>query len=256
MDQQLVLELENLFEKDYSKLYAYAFRMVGDHHDAEDCVQNALLNAYNHLHQFRGESKLSTWVHRILINACSKHFEKLKKLPVQRITEERACDEASFFGDIIYEAGIDDGLIMEEMREQCLQAFLKCLPQKQRIVFLLSANLKLPQEDIALAMDMTTSNVKVTLYRARKKLQELLNMRCSLIDPQKPCRCHLWIQYMRDHGLSFDPKYLQYKNDALKSIHFQNLSILKKINFLYGVNSPVDKSILIKQLKENIQQLH
>ncbi|QUI21308.1 hypothetical protein HZI73_02965 [Vallitalea pronyensis] len=75
-------ELIRLFNEDYKKLYACAFRMVGNHEDAEEVLQNAFLKAYKNIHQFRGKSKLYTWVYRIVLNEGYRYFEYIDKLPV------------------------------------------------------------------------------------------------------------------------------------------------------------------------------
>ena len=57
-------------------LYRYAYRLVGNKPDAEDAVQDALLAAYEHLHQFRGDAQLSTWLTTIVINCARMHLRR------------------------------------------------------------------------------------------------------------------------------------------------------------------------------------
>ncbi len=57
-------------------LYRYAYRLLGNKTDAEDAVQDALLAAYKHLNQFRGEAQLSTWLTTIVINCARMHLRK------------------------------------------------------------------------------------------------------------------------------------------------------------------------------------
>ena len=63
-DANLQMELENLIIQDYHKLYSCAFRMVGNHQDTEDVVQNSFLKVYKNLSKFRSEAKLFTWLYR------------------------------------------------------------------------------------------------------------------------------------------------------------------------------------------------
>ena len=248
--QMLVKEFENLIINDYDRLYACTFRMVGNHEDTQDVLQNSFLKAYKNLHNFRGESKLFTWIYRIIVNESYRYFEYIDKLPLTRITETLGVSEKQFFESIDYSPDFDDNLIMDELREKCLQAFLKCIPKNQRTCFLLKTCLHLKNKDIAEVLDMSVDNVKVTLYRGRKNLQELFGMRCSLIDPEKPCKCHLWIKFMKDHKIPLPTGYEQPKADALKKEHFRNLSKLKKIDHLYTVEARYDKKEFIKQLKK------
>src|ERR1017187_5758402 len=57
-------------------LYRYAYRLLGNKTDAEDAVQDALLAAYKHLNQFRGDAQLSTWLNTIVINCSRMHLRK------------------------------------------------------------------------------------------------------------------------------------------------------------------------------------
>ena len=245
----LQAELENLIRNDYNKLYSYAFRMIGKHQDTEDVLQSSFLNAYKNLSKFRSESKMSTWLYRIVINECYKYFEYIDKLPLVRITEDLGITEKEFFDGIEYTPDFNDDLIIDELREKCLKAFLKCLPKNQRVCFLLKTCTGLKNKEIAETLGMSVENVKVIQFRGRKRLQELFEMRCSLIDPEKPCKCHLWIQFMNDHNLPLPTGYNQLKTDELRKEHFKNLSLLRKINYLYTVEKKCDKKEVIDKIK-------
>lgn len=246
----LQTELENLIRQDYDKLYSCAFRIIGNHQDTEDVLQSSFLNAYKNLSKFRNESKLFTWLYRIVINECYKYFEYIDKLPLIRITENLGITEKEFFDSIEYIPDFNDNLIIDELREKCLQAFLKCLPKNQRVCFLLKTCTGLKNKEIAEILDMSVENVKVTLFRGRKRLQELFEMRCSLIDPEKPCKCHLWIKFMNDHNLPLPTGYNQLKTDELRKEHFNNLSLLKKIDYLYTVDQKCDKKDFFDRIKK------
>jgi RNA polymerase sigma-70 factor (ECF subfamily) len=224
--------------------------MIGNHHDTEDVLQNAILRACTKIDQFQENSKLLTWLYRIITNECYRFFEKIDKLPLIRITEDLGMSERTFFEDIHYIPEFDDALIMDEMREKCLQAFLKCMPKNQRICFLLKTCLDLKNQEIGEIMDISADNVKVTLFRARKHLKSLFEMRCSLIDPEKPCKCHLWIKFMKDNHLPIPSGYMQPKTELLKQEYFKNLSLLKKIDYLYTVEAKCDRDDFIKNLKK------
>lgn len=196
-------QLETLIDEKYDKLYACAYRMLGNHHDAEDSLQNALLKAYRGLENFRGDSELYTWVYRIVINECSRSFQMIKKLPVVKISENLGMSEQAFFSTLKFTPNFDEQLVMDEMRE-----------------------------------------------RGRKRLKELFEMRCSLIDPEKPCECHLWIKYMNDHHLPLPSGYNQPKTEALKREHFKNMSLIHKMDYLYTVEAVLSKDEFIENLKK------
>jgi len=250
-----IAELERVFNESYEKLYACAYRMIGNHQDTEDVLQNSFLKAYKNIEKFRGESKLYTWIYRIVINESYRYFEYMEKLPLTRITENSGISEKEFFADIEYTPHYDDNLIIEEMREKCLQGFLKCMPKNQRVCFLLKTCMELKNQDIAEILDMSVENVKVTLHRGRRKLQEMFEMRCSLVNPEKPCKCYLWIKFMRDHNMELPAGHYQVKTEELKKEYFRKLSLLRKIDYLYTVEARCTKDVFINRLKEAVKNL-
>lgn len=196
-----------------------------------------------------------TWIYRILINESYRYFEYIHKLPSTRIINDLGLKEREFFGNIDYTPNFDDELIIDEMREKCLQGFLKCLPKNQRVCFLLKTCMHLKNQDIAEILDISIENVKVTLHRGRRKLQEMIEMRCSLIDPEKPCKCYLWIKFMRDHNLPIPEGHNQFKTEELKKEHFKNMSLLNKIHYLYTVEGRLTKDQFIVKLKKAAEDL-
>lgn len=256
MPEQKKLDMglvEAAFRENYEKLYACAFRLVGNRQDAEDVLQNAFLKAYKNIEKFRNESKLSTWIYRILVNESYRYFQSYKKLPVVHITEKEGITEEELFASMEHVPELDEYLILEDMREKCLQGFLKCLPKQQRVCFLLKSCLELSNKDIGEVMEISTENVKVTLHRGRKRLKEMFNMRCSLIDPEKPCKCHLWIKFMRDRNLKIPEGYQQIKSEELKKEHFKNLNMLRKMDYLYSVEGSCDREEFIRNLKKAVK---
>ena len=78
-------ELEDVVSQYLPSLYRRAYRFVGDPHDAEDAVQDALLSAYKHLDQFKGTAKMTTWLTTIVTN-CALDAIAQKAAPTSRIS--------------------------------------------------------------------------------------------------------------------------------------------------------------------------
>jgi len=251
----LEVQLEEVFANDYDKLYSCAYRLTGNHENAQDVLQEAYIKAHTNLQKFRGDAKIYTWVYRILINECYRFLKYIKKLPLTLITEELGVSEKVFFDSISYTPSFDDDLIIDEMREKCLHAFLNCLPKNQRVCFLLKNCLDLKYKEIAEILDLSISNVKVTLFRARNNLKELFYLRCNLIDPNNPCKCHLWIKYMKDNDLPLPAGYVQPKTNVLKKEYFKKMDQLQKIGYLYTVEPKFTRQDFIYNLKKLSQVL-
>lgn len=228
-------EIELVFEKQYNKLFGMVYRMTENVQDTEDVLQNAFISAYRNIESFRGDSQLSTWLYRITVNESYKYLKSWNKLPVIRISEESGITEKEFFENIEYEENQDDNLIIEEMREKCLRGFLRCVPQKMRVCFLLKTCLGLKNNEIAKVLDISEANVKVLLHRGRQKLKDMFEYRCNLIDPEKPCKCYLWIKFMKEKGLPLPKEGINYRNKELEEEHFKNMDRMKQIDYLYTV---------------------
>lgn len=247
--------IEKIINDNYHKYYGLVYRITEDHQHTEDVLQNTFIKAFQNLDRFEGRASLSTWVSKIAINESLRFLKTWNKLPVIAITEHRGISEEVFFNTLQVESCFEDDLIIEEMREKCLRGFLRCVPKSMRICFLLKTCMGLKNKDIAEILDISEASAKITLYRARKKLKEMFLGRCSLIDPEKPCKCYLWVQYMRDHNRPLPTDHAQYKNEELKKEHFKNMSLLKKINYLYLVDEKLSKQEFLAQLKKTVPML-
>lgn len=246
-------ELLLLYETEYDRLYTAAFRMTGNHYDAEDLMQSAFMKAIRHLEQFRGEAKLSTWVYRILINEGNRYYKQLKKLPVVSIAENMNMSEVEFFASLESpNEPIESNLLVEEMREKCLTAFMRCLPKNQRAVFVLKTFLELPLSEIAEVLGIKENNAKVILHRARKRIQELHQDRCSLIDPSKPCKCYLWIKFMNDHNLPMPSGYTDYKDSDLIDEFKTYVQGAVDLYALYKVGRKMPKTLFFEKLRAQV----
>lgn len=251
--QQIQNELLKLYEEEYDKLYCTAFRMTGNHHDAEDILQSAFFKAIAHLQQFKGDAKLSTWLYRILINEGNDNHKRIRKLPVVAITQELGMSEGEFFAKLESpNEPIDNKLVVDEMREKCLTAFMRCLPKQQRAVFALRTFLDLKLSEIAEVLQISENSAKVTLYRARKTIQDLHYDRCSLIDPSKPCKCYLWINFMKERNLPIPKGYTDYRDLDLFDEYKQFIRGTLDIYKMYKVGRKIPKEIFIKKLREII----
>src|ERR1700757_4916876 len=106
-DQSAARELQRVLSLSSASFYRRAFRLLGNSADAEDAVQEALLAAHKHLHQFRGQSQMSTWLTTIVSN-CARM--QLRKRPRQiHIPLDEQIGE-----DVVYESLADAGLSPEE----------------------------------------------------------------------------------------------------------------------------------------------
>jgi RNA polymerase sigma-70 factor (ECF subfamily) len=148
------------------KMYGLALRIVRSPHDAEDLVQDAFVKAYENLHRFEGKSQLSTWLYRITYNAAISFTRK------KRIAPTGASEEMK---DNLLAPRQGSGS-EHEMQLRQLERALEMLREDDRAIVLLHYRHGCGVAEIAKVVGLSASNVKVRLHRARKKLQDLMNM--------------------------------------------------------------------------------
>lgn len=229
---------EDLFRQHYQPLYKLAYNLTGNHHYAEDIVQEAFLKAFSDWKNFRNESSPYTWLYKITLHCAYRHIRKLKKLPVQALSESQNLSEAQVFNSLPLSTDSEDNLLVNEMREKCLKGFMRCLPSQQRIAFTLRVVLELPVKITADIMGTTANNVKVLTFRARKFMKALMENRCSLLKQDNPCQCRLWVAYALEHGFISKDEAYQNKSSDLTGTFFTEVGILHRIRALHQLNRP------------------
>jgi RNA polymerase sigma-70 factor (ECF subfamily) len=158
-------------------LLAVARRFMGHEQDAQDVVQDAFLSAFKAIDRFQGDSKLSTWLHRIAVNAA------LMKLRSRKRNQERPIDDLlPKFNDDGHMADAaarwavthDTAVDSREMRELVRHA-IDQLPDGYRTILLLRDIEGHNTEETAELLDITPGAVKTRLHRARQALRTLLD---------------------------------------------------------------------------------
>lgn len=168
---------DELVESAGGRMLAVARRMMGREEDAHDAVQDAFLSAFKSLDKFDGRAQLTTWLHRITVNAC------LMKLRSQRRRPEKSMDDLlpQFLEDghqktnsrpwkPVEESGIEQVEVRELVRAKIAE-----LPEPYRVVLMLRDIEELDTETTAQLLGMSTAAVKTRLHRARQALRTLLD---------------------------------------------------------------------------------
>ncbi len=167
----------NAFEtlvKEYEKnVYNLALRMTGNSEDAADMSQEAFIKAYNSLSSFRGDSKFSVWLYRIVSNVCLDYLRSRTRKPtVSLSTENDDGDDVEL--DIADETQSPELLLDRSLTRDAVRRGLASLPPDHREILLLREIQGLSYEEIAAALDLEAGTVKSRIFRARKKLSSFL----------------------------------------------------------------------------------
>jgi RNA polymerase sigma-70 factor, ECF subfamily len=158
------------------RLLAVARRIVGTEEDARDVVQDAFMNAFKSLDRFEGNAKLSTWLHRIAVNAALMKLRTRKRKPEQPIDSMLpGFNEEGHFEERFqsWEEPVDKALEREENRE-LVRRQIDALPESYRTVLVLRDIEGLDTEETANMLGLSVNATKIRLHRARQALRAML----------------------------------------------------------------------------------
>ncbi len=143
--------------------------------DAEDLAQDVFLEIFRTAENFRGDSKVSTWLYRIATNRSLNMIRNNKRKRFFQSIEE-AFTGGRNHGSEISENRNDqpDQNITDQQRSDLLHRAIDRLPEKQRIAFTLNKYEELPYQQIAEIMEISLASVESLIHRAKKNLQEQL----------------------------------------------------------------------------------
>jgi RNA polymerase sigma-70 factor, ECF subfamily len=170
-------KIKNTLEKEKEKMFRIAWKMCGNQEEAEEVLQETALKALKNWSQFRGEAQVSTWLYRIASNTCLSKKRKNSTFSIDPATIEDVAHKTS---SIMMEGNSDwskDPLaqtLNDELRKVMDDAILK-LPDSYRLVFIMRDIEGLSGEETAQAMNLSITNVKVRLHRARAFLRNELH---------------------------------------------------------------------------------
>jgi RNA polymerase sigma-70 factor (ECF subfamily) len=164
-----------LFHRHRDRLWAVAVRTMGNREDAADGLQDGMVAAYRRAHTFRGDAAVTTWLHRVVVNAC---LDRLRAAKVRRT--ESLPDDLEEYRDRGSAAtaapGTEDPAdrsVREERRRAVLDA-LSTLPAEQRAALVLVDMEGYPVAEVAEMLDCAVGTVKSRCSRGRARLAELL----------------------------------------------------------------------------------
>ena len=156
-------------------IYRLGLRMLGNPQDAEDVLQNTFLNALTHLSAFQGRSSLSTWLYRIAANEALMLLRRKKpEVNLEDVEADESVEDLKPTQFADWSALPEEELLSGEGK-RCLDQAIQNLPESMRIVFLLRDIEGLSIKETAEALNLTETNVKTRLSRARMFLREQLS---------------------------------------------------------------------------------
>ncbi|MDE3247550.1 MAG: sigma-70 family RNA polymerase sigma factor [Bacteroidota bacterium] len=174
-DAELLLQFKNpstkekaftaIIKKYQEKLYWHVRRMVVDHEDANDVLQNVFIRVWNGLENFREDSQLYTWLYRIATNECLSFLEQKKRKSTVPMDESESGLSNTIKADKHFDAN---------KLEWKLQLAMQQLPEKQRLVFNLRYYDEMPYEEMSKVLETSEGALKASYHHAVKKIEDFI----------------------------------------------------------------------------------
>lgn len=165
---------EELVSRHERKIYTTAYRLIGNHEDANDLAQEAFLRAFQAIKNFRGESSFLTWASRIVTNLCRDELRKRYRTPVESLDERITLDEGEVAKQVpSTDLQPDQAYEIKELQEK-LQNLINTLSPEFRLALVLRDLQGYSYEEIAGQLDCSLGTVKSRINRARNYLKDKL----------------------------------------------------------------------------------
>ena len=178
-----------LFARHRDRLWAVAVRTMGNPHDAADGLQDGLVAAYRRAETFRGDAAVTTWLHRVVVNACLDRIRAAKVRRTEALPDD--LDEQGGRGSTRTSTGEHDDpeqAAIADERRRALLAALATLPVEQRAALVLVDMEGHSVAEVAQMLDCAEGTVKSRCARGRERLATLLRDR--LAATAHPARAH------------------------------------------------------------------
>ena len=174
-DKDLVFQFKNgtnkelpftqIIKKYQEKLYWHVRRMVVEHEDANDILQNMFVKVWRNLDNFREDSQLYTWLYRIATNECLTFLEQQKKRSALSLSDDGSQLINKIHADKYFDAN---------KLEWKLQLAIQKLPEKQRAVFNLRYYNEMPYQQMSKVLETSEGALKASYHHAVKKIENFI----------------------------------------------------------------------------------
>jgi RNA polymerase sigma-70 factor, ECF subfamily len=174
-----------LFARHRDRLWAVALRTTGNPDDAADALQDGMIAAFRRAGSFRGEAAVTTWLHRVVVNACLDRIRAAKVRRADALPDD--LDSHRDRGSLATSTPVDpaDSALVDERRQQVLTALAQ-LPADQRAALVLVDMEGYPVAEVAVMLDCAVGTVKSRCSRGRAWLAELLQVLAPGREPDHP----------------------------------------------------------------------
>lgn len=144
------------------RIYWTVRKMINNHEDTNDLVQEVFIKVYNNIEKFNQESQLYTWIYRIAVNETLGAIRKSKKMPIVSIDSDMAKE---------LDSQEDSGQMDGDQIEYLLNEAVELLPEKQKVVFNLRYYQEMKYKEMSQVLDTSEGGLKALYHHAVKKVE-------------------------------------------------------------------------------------
>jgi len=250
--------LEQLIKRHQHYIYNIASKMVLSPFDAEDITQEVLIKVVTKLAQFEGKSNFRTWLYRITFN----HFLKMRKYWLEdKITSfESYGNDLDNIEDVAMtkEERLSRSELIKEAKYSCMMGMLLCLNREQRLVYIIGEIFGADHTIGSELLNISKSNFRKRLERARKDLYQFMNKKCGLVKHSNPCRCSrktsgfIKAGWVDEDRMKFNTDYLTTIAETIntKNQALENLKEIKYANLF--LETPFQEKKHCEKLMKNL----
>lgn len=163
---------EQLISRYEKKVYTIAYRFIGNHDDASDLAQEALIKTFTALKTFRGESSFNTWLYHIVANVCRDELRRRKRYTVTSLDEPVVTEDGAVERQTVDYSQSPEKLYEEKETMAYIQKLIAELPLDYRLVLVMREFQSFSYEEIAGKLDCSLGTIKSRLNRARRILRD------------------------------------------------------------------------------------
>ena len=215
--------VEQLVEHIQHRVYGLALRMLWHPEDARDASQEILMRVVTHLGGYRGESAFTTWVYRIaanyLLNARKQRAER-----AEMSFDDFGHDLTEGLAEPPTDLGVEEHLLLEEVKIGCTHAMLLCLDRPHRLAFILGEIFELDHKEGAAVLGIKTAAFRKRVSRARELLVEFTREHCGIVNPDNRCRCRKRVRAAVRKG-RLNPDDLSFTKKSESPDRFHNIVV-------------------------------
>lgn len=161
-----------LVERYQGLVYTVVYRMVKNKEQAEEVAQDSFIKAYKSLNNYRGDAKFSTWLYTIAYRKSLDAIKESKRMITSELIEEVSEGEMELVGDAL-------NYLQVKERKKIISDSIMKLPEDEAAIITLYYFEEKSVKEIVEIVNLTADNVKIKLYRSRKKLYSILKHHIS-----------------------------------------------------------------------------